>query len=152
MYPDATHICYAFVVNSYEKCSDDGEPSKTAGQPILNVIKKMKLSNVLIVVVRYFGGTKLGTGGLVKCYTESAKNAIECGDRVEITKKININAHISFDKAFNIYVLSTSGYVSVKNRVGNDFLLECEIQDKDKVIESLENLGCTKINVYEVLV
>ncbi len=71
----ASHICYAYVYNLdkvIEKCSDDGEPKGTAGVPIMNVLKKRKCENVLIAVVRYFGGVKLGAGGLVRAYTKSA--------------------------------------------------------------------------------
>ena len=71
----ATHICYAYVFNigaNCEKCSDDKEPSGTAGYPILNVIKKKNLTNTLIAVVRYFGGVKLGAGGLVRAYTKAS--------------------------------------------------------------------------------
>lgn len=71
----ATHICYAYVYNIdcvAEKAFDDGEPNGTAGYPILNVIKKKSLTNVLVVVVRYFGGIKLGAGGLTRAYTKTA--------------------------------------------------------------------------------
>lgn len=71
----ATHICYAYVYSKTtvsEKCYDDGEPKGTAGYPILNVIKKKNLSNTLVAVVRYFGGIKLGAGGLTRAYTKSA--------------------------------------------------------------------------------
>lgn len=71
----ATHICYAYVYNVdkvLEKCSDDGEPKGTAGAPIMNVIKKRGCKNVLIAVVRYFGGIKLGAGGLVRAYSKTA--------------------------------------------------------------------------------
>lgn len=70
----ATHICYAYVYKREvvsEKCSDDGEPGGTAGYPILNVIKKKNLTNVLVAVVRYFGGIKLGAGGLTRAYTKA---------------------------------------------------------------------------------
>lgn len=72
LFPDCTHVCYAYVLNGVEKCSDDGEPSGTAGKPILNVIQKNKLTNVLIVCVRYFGGIKLGAGPLTRAYSQSA--------------------------------------------------------------------------------
>lgn len=73
-YSDATHICFAYVLSSprVERCSDDGEPAGTAGKPIIELIKKKKLENVLIAVIRYFGGIKLGAGGLVRAYTNSA--------------------------------------------------------------------------------
>lgn len=75
----ATHICYAYSFSQpfEEKCCDDGEPKGTAGQPILSVIKKKKLQNVAVVVVRYFGGIKLGAGGLVRAYTKSASKALK---------------------------------------------------------------------------
>lgn len=74
----ANHICYAYILNGgKEKCSDDGEPSGTAGLPILTYLKQNNLVNVLCVVVRYFGGVKLGAGGLIRAYKNSAKSALE---------------------------------------------------------------------------
>ena len=78
-YCDATHICYGYVVcenGIKEKAVDDGEPSGTAGKPILDCIKKHNLVNTLIVVIRYFGGIKLGAGGLIRAYNQSAKEVI----------------------------------------------------------------------------
>ena len=77
-YYDARHICYAYILNSpvVEKCSDDGEPNGTAGYPILNVIKKKNLTNVLVAVVRYFGGIKLGAGGLTRAYTKACAGVL----------------------------------------------------------------------------
>lgn len=75
-----THICYAYSISStvvLAKAVDDGEPSGTAGRPILNVIEKKNLKNILVVVVRYFGGIKLGAGGLVRAYTKCASQAIK---------------------------------------------------------------------------
>lgn len=73
----ATHVCFAYVINSNEKASDDGEPQGTAGLPILEVIKKQNLTNVLCVVVRYFGGIKLGAGGLIRAYSETAAQTVK---------------------------------------------------------------------------
>ena len=73
----STHICYAYKIvcgQEFVKFNDDGEPSGTAGRPILNVIEKKNLSNVVIFVVRYFGGTKLGAGGLVRAYSKCASD------------------------------------------------------------------------------
>lgn len=74
----ATHVVYAYSFSQpfEEKFCDDGEPRSTAGAPILSVIQKKKLSNVAVVVVRYFGGIKLGAGGLVRAYTKSASEAL----------------------------------------------------------------------------
>lgn len=76
----ATHICYAYVYNIdkvLEKFSDDGEPKGTAGAPIMNVLKKRKCQNTLIAVVRYFGGIKLGAGGLIRAYSKTAGSLFE---------------------------------------------------------------------------
>ena len=87
-YSDAKHNCYAYSIledgSTITKSSDDGEPSGTAGIPILNVIKEKNLTNVLIIVTRYFGGILLGTGGLVRAYTKTAVDSIE---KSEIIKK-----------------------------------------------------------------
>ncbi len=75
----ANHVCYAYVYNLdqvSEKCGDDGEPTGTAGYPILNVIKKKNLTNVLVAVVRYFGGIKLGAGGLTRAYTKACAGVL----------------------------------------------------------------------------
>lgn len=84
---DATHNCYAYQVgehNQYQRSSDDGEPSGTAGRPILEVIKGSGLANVIVVVTRYFGGTLLGTGGLVRAYSATAAAALAAGEVVRL--------------------------------------------------------------------
>ncbi len=82
---DATHNVYAYVIreNSVSRFSDDGEPAKTAGAPILDVIQKEGLTDVIVVVTRYFGGTLLGTGGLVKAYSKSAKAAMDAAGKAK---------------------------------------------------------------------
>lgn len=87
-YWDARHNCYAFVIgdnNELTRCSDDGEPSGTAGKPILEVILGKQLHNCIVIVTRYFGGTLLGTGGLVRAYQKSAIDSI---DNAALARKI----------------------------------------------------------------
>ena len=79
-YWDARHNCYAFIIGENSesiRCSDDGEPSGTAGKPMLEVLQNNGLKNVVAVVTRYFGGTLLGTGGLVRAYTQATQAALE---------------------------------------------------------------------------
>ncbi len=87
-YYDARHHCYAYRMiencQMIEKASDDGEPSGTAGMPILTVLKQKNLVNLLVIVTRYFGGVLLGTGGLTRAYTEATKVAIEKEKRIEL--------------------------------------------------------------------
>ena len=84
-YPDATHNCYAYIADNlgnFPRFSDDGEPSGTAGMPILEVIKNKKLYETAVVVTRYFGGIKLGAGGLVRAYSGSAAENLEQTEKV----------------------------------------------------------------------
>lgn len=87
-YHDATHVCPAFRLGEgsqeYVRFSDDGEPGGTAGLPIFNELKSKEYFNVLAAVVRYYGGTKLGTGGLVRAYAASARNVLETAETVTI--------------------------------------------------------------------
>lgn len=97
-YNDSRHVCYAYVLgDKYEhyRANDDGEPSGSAGRPILGQIRSLELTNVLVMVVRYFGGIKLGTGGLVSAYQEGARNALEKANIV--TKTIGLQVSFTFD-------------------------------------------------------
>ncbi len=75
--PDATHHCYAYITDDAQKSTDNGEPAGTAGIPILQAIKQKQLNNVAIAVERYFGGIKLGTGGLARAYAQAASQVLE---------------------------------------------------------------------------
>jgi len=80
MHPSASHICYAMILSApqaVEKASDDGEPQKTAGVPMLEILKKNQLTNVLAISVRYFGGIKLGAGGLLRAYAKTIRSCVE---------------------------------------------------------------------------
>lgn len=92
-YHDARHVCWAYMTGASRldfQCSDNGEPSGTAGKPILGQINSFNLTNVVIVVVRYFGGIKLGTGGLIVAYREAAREAISAGRIIECHEQSTI--------------------------------------------------------------
>lgn len=80
---DATHNCVAYIIAHHEKADDDGEPSGTAGLPMLNVLKRQGLTNIIALVTRYFGGIKLGAGGLTRAYTNCVADALKEADIVE---------------------------------------------------------------------
>lgn len=85
-YPNANHYTYAYILDDlHQKASDDGEPTRTAGYPILEILKNNQLNDCLLIVIRYFGGILLGTGGLIRAYSKSASSVIAIAD---ITEKI----------------------------------------------------------------
>ena len=111
----ATHNCYAYHIGIdpqkiHFKYSDDGEPSGTAGKPIYDILHGSGLTNILVVVTRYFGGTKLGTGGLVKAYGETAKLVIEKSGR----KELFITDILNFEIEFPLY----DQFLKIANRIG----------------------------------
>lgn len=140
-YKDATHICYAYIINNIKRFQDDGEPSGTAGMPILNVLESQKLNLILAVVIRYFGGIKLGAGGLVRAYTTSVVEALEnqdlgeivSGYKVTITFKYNNSKLIDnilknyqiINKEFNseityIVNIPKTEYIKIENIIENN--------------------------------
>lgn len=111
---DATHNVYAYHLgDALQRFSDDGEPSGTAGIPVLEVLKKEGLENVVVVVTRYFGGVKLGGGGLIRAYTRGAKIAIDEAKIVEMTLHTQLKLTIPYTlygKVENF--LMTNGYIT----------------------------------------
>jgi uncharacterized YigZ family protein len=93
-YYDARHVCWAYMIGAARtefQSNDNGEPSGTAGKPILGQINSFNLTNIVIVVVRYFGGIKLGTSGLIVAYREAAREAIEAGEIIECHEQSDIS-------------------------------------------------------------
>lgn len=98
IYPKASHYCFAYRMVSPSdnyRCADDGEPKYTAGKPILHVIDSYELRNILVVVVRYFGGKLLGKSGLIKAYSQATENLILANNTIE--KEIDIICKVEFD-------------------------------------------------------
>lgn len=150
-YKDATHYCYAYILDNAKKFSDDGEPSKTAGMPILNVLEKKELDHVLCIVVRYFGGIKLGAGGLIRAYTNSVVNTISDDNIKELHNGFKIKITFSYDNLKYIDNL-LSNYDIEKSLfeedityifyiTENDFKkIETNLKNKCKILEKIENI------------
>lgn len=108
-HPKATHYCYGYIYDEIKRSSDDKEPSGTAGQPILNVLEKENLNHVLAVVVRYFGGIKLGAGGLVRAYTKAVTNALKQEEYIELVPGYEIEITFPYEEENNVlYILNKS--------------------------------------------
>ena len=131
LYPKANHYCYAYITDNARRSSDDGEPGGTAGAPMLNVLDKEELINVLAITVRYFGGIKLGAGGLVRAYSKSVRDAIIASDLVDVVKGYRMNVIISYDMQKNLdYLLKN--YVVV-NKQFNDKVIYTILLPIDKL-------------------
>ncbi len=105
-YRNATHYCYAYIIDNIAHCSDDGEPSKTAGMPMLNVLQGNQLDHILAITIRYFGGIKLGAGGLVRAYSNSVSKALENATITEYTPGIEISITFPYSEVKQVdYIL-----------------------------------------------
>ncbi len=114
-YNNATHYCYAFTLINDKGFSDDGEPNKTAGVPILKVIESEDLVNVLVVVIRYFGGIKLGPGGLIRAYSNTCKEVINKSTLVELIKGIEASITFNYSKEKEINYLLKDSIIKSKS-------------------------------------
>lgn len=135
-YPGATHYCYGYVIDNDIRSSDDGEPSKTAGIPILNQITSNDLNYVLIVVVRFFGGVKLGAGPLTRAYAKLAREVINNENIITLIKGYDINIYFNYNDIKNIdYILGTSKII---NKEFNDKIIY-NVYVNDDILGMLSN-------------
>ncbi len=105
-YPKANHYCYAYILKGSKRSSDDGEPGGTAGMPMLNVLEKEEMINTLAIVIRYFGGIKLGAGGLVRAYSKAVREALVNAEVVNVCLGYLVEIILSYDetKAFEYLI------------------------------------------------
>lgn len=123
LYWDARHNCYAFILgmgSETMRFSDDGEPSGTAGKPILEVLKGRGLTNVLVVVTRYFGGVLLGTGGLVRAYTDSTQEGIKNSDIKKMTLMQRVSVHVDYNSVGKLKYVLASDSIEVVDEIYTD--------------------------------
>jgi len=95
-HPAATHVCWAFLAGGQSAANDDGEPGGTAGRPMLEVLRRQDLEGVLATVVRYFGGVKLGAGGLVRAYTDAVAQALLTATKVPVQKMLSLRCAVPY--------------------------------------------------------
>lgn len=144
-FKDATHYCYGYIIGSYLKCDDDGEPSGTAGNPILNVLENNELTNVLAVVIRYFGGVKLGAGGLVRAYSKCVSEAINLASISSLVDGFDLEIEFDYDDIKMIdYLLKDISVSKVfDERVKYSFKISLE-----RFLE-IENIFINKVKVLK---
>lgn len=156
-YFDARHNCYAFSVCTengiVNRFSDDGEPSGTAGGPMLNILISQNLSNVLVIVTRYFGGILLGTGGLVKAYTEATISALDNANIVqkELGKEAKFVVTYSDLEKLKYYLKQNEvKIVDCIYEENVEVIVEITQEKFDKTVEQKQNLNFNLLN-YEIL-
>ena len=150
----AVHVCYAYQIGTEKiefRANDDGEPSNSAGMPIYGQIQSFELTNILIVVVRFFGGTKLGVGGLITAYKTTAQMALEAASIIE--KTIDVNFKITFDYK-NINKVMRIIKEKKLNMISQKMELDCEIEittrkrnveEISDIFETLFEISFTKL-------
>lgn len=133
-YPKATHYCYAYIVNDYKKASDDGEPGGTAGMPILNVLEKEDMTSVIAIVVRYFGGIKLGAGGLVRAYSSSVRDTLKKADKILLIEGVQIKITIPYDRQNELnYILKDNEIVDKTFTDKVTYIINCSKEMSEKL-------------------
>lgn len=154
-YWDARHNCYAYQLgerNQIQRYSDDGEPGGTAGMPILDVLRGRDIKDTIIVVTRYFGGTLLGTGGLVRAYSSSAKEGLISAGLIEKTPHIRKHFTVDYTLAGKVqYEVLNGGHI-LEDTVYTDrveFITLSDVNKSDKLTESIVNLTGNKVDIFE---
>jgi len=148
-YFDARHVCYAYMLGSERntfRANDDGEPSGTAGKPILGQLNSHQLTDILIIVVRYFGGVLLGTGGLTTAYKEAANDAITNAELIEKTVKANIT--IRFDYLLLNDIMNISKQLNAQI-LEQEFDNECRIKIAiNKADEAIAKVKLEQLSIH----
>lgn len=145
-YKDATHICYAYILNNVERFNDDSEPSGTAGMPILNVLKNNNLNNVLCVVIRYFGGIKLGAGGLIRAYCSSVSEALNKTEIINVVNGKKIELTFSYDDIKKVnHILNDINIVDKQFDENVKYIIIVKEKNVNSLINQLTELCNIKI-------
>lgn len=152
-HPKATHHCSAFIVGDIERSNDDGEPASSAGLPMLQVLRGSDLDKVIAVVVRYYGGTKLGVGGLIRAYGSSVSLAIEAAKILEPKWVYTVALTFPYDMINPVETLS-EGISEIIDRTYTDqvtYILQLEkIEDLDDFSDVTKGLGVKEIISKEI--
>jgi len=154
-HPQATHLCYAFrlgINGENYRANDDGEPSNSAGTPILGQIISADLTNVLVGVVRYYGGTKLGVGGLVSAYKETAKEVLASAKIVEYHLKNYYEVVMTYeDMPFVLAILKRHRFEIISNEMTHNcrLIVQMDLDAKDDLFELLSRYQKIEIKFLE---
>ena len=149
-YPDATHVVHAAVMGNQFSFSDDHEPKNTAGRPALEVLKGSGITNIIVLIIRYFGGTLLGTGGLVKAYGDSTKLVLDGIKTEELVEKSSFSLTIGYEMYESTKRLLASVTAdSIKEDFGTDISITgtIPVSNKDTLASQISDLSNGKRSV-----
>jgi uncharacterized YigZ family protein len=152
-HPKATHHCYAFRMGlngENYRANDDGEPSGSAGLPIYNQLLAHEITNVLVISVRYYGGTKLGVSGLVKAYKESAKITLEEANIITKELETDIEIQFNFNQQNIIFTLLSkfdARIINFDSQEKASILAKIKLKHRDEILETLSNLQFVEYKV-----
>ena len=130
---DADHVCSGFISNNIKRSNDDGEPSGTAGAPILNVLEKNNLNEMCALVVRYFGGVKLGAGGLIRAYSSSVSECIKAGTLIENIEYPKYSLSLSYELANKIEHYIKNNTILLNTKYDENITFQFALDDKNKL-------------------
>ncbi len=149
----ATHNCWAWRINFQVRSSDDGEPSGTAGRPILNVIERRGLENVMVVVTRYFGGIKLGVGGLVRAYSGTTAKCLDRAGIIELFPMSEYTIKTGFEWASSLHGLleqfSAEKLEETYDKDGVIFKIRCRKSEYGKLASSLRDTCRGQVSFFK---
>lgn len=149
-YPDATHVVHAAVMGNQFSFSDDHEPKNTAGRPALEVLKGSGITNIIVLIIRYFGGTLLGTGGLVKAYGDSTKLVLDGIKTEELVEKSSFSLTIGYEMYENTKrLLASVAADSIKEDFGTEISITgtIPVSNKDTLASQISDLSNGKRSV-----
>jgi len=141
-YKDCTHCTYAYVLEDTRKCSDDNEPSNTAGLPMLEVLEKNNLVNTLVITIRYFGGIKLGAGGLIRAYAKSVTEALKLVKKQLYIKYEVFQIKTSYENK-NLLSKLIPDDIIIKKEFCDEIIytLKVKSEEKEELLKSLDNMN-----------
>lgn len=151
----ARHFCYAYqigVENTQYRANDDGEPNNSAGMPIYGQIQSFEVTNILIVSVRYFGGTKLGVGGLISAYKTSAQLALEVSEIIEKTIDVHFKLNFNYDLMDAVMRIIKEKNIEIINQkleMDCQYIISVRKNDAESIFEIFDNLY--KVEIKELI-
>ena len=147
-YPKAKHYCYAYIIGNEKKCSDDGEPAKTAGRPLMEVLEKKEMDEILLVVVRYFGGVLLGASRLLSTYIESGVAALNDVVTYRMVEKYVYHVEMSYNDFDHLKYLSKRLSFHLENIV-YETKISCDVLINESDVSTLiEEFPKSEIEVF----